>query len=194
MNKYMSVLLAVLVSALVGGCALSPQVIDANPRITLQQTSGEFAGVVAVTVYDERISSTLGSRGGVYAATNPITTSGSLPLTMRSAVELALRELGMQVTDSEKTAQMQVYLDQLDYQVPEGSYITRVDLMSKIRVHVVSEGRRFEGAYSSEIGERVASAPSDAKNQELVEQVLNDVLGRAFGDPQLLGFLTSIAD
>ena len=192
MNKYMSVLLVALVSTLIGGCALSPQVIDANPRITLQQTSGEYAGVLAVTVYDERISSTLGSRGGVYSATNPITTSDNLPLTIRSAVELALRELGMQVTDSDKTAQMQVHLDQLEYSVPEGTYITRVDLMSKIRVNIVSDGRHFEGIYSSEIGERVASAPSDAKNKELVEQVLNDVLGRAFADPKLLGFLASL--
>jgi uncharacterized lipoprotein YajG len=97
--------------------------------------------------------------------------------------------MGLKVTESEEVPQFQVYLDSLDYRVPEGSYITQVDLSAKIRIRVVSSGQRFEGTYSSDISERVPKAPSDEKNEELVDKVVSDVLSRALSDQKLRRFI-----
>ncbi|MRI32200.1 hypothetical protein EOPP23_04210 [Endozoicomonas sp. OPT23] len=189
MKKYLAILFASLLSA---GCALSPQDVEVNPRITLEQPQEVIDGTVSTTVYDDRISKSLGNRGGVYGDTNAITTTNNLPLSLRSAVDLGLRELGMTVTESEDGAQFQLYLDELEYRVPEGNYITQVDLMAKIRVVVVNNGKRFKGSYTSSIQERVPTAPSDKKNEELINRVLGDVLDRAFSDSELQNFLADI--
>lgn len=181
--------LIILGALALGGCALSPQEVDVTPKIAVEKPVEPLQGTVSVTVYDERLSRSLGHRGGVYSSTNAITTNDRLTLAIRSAVELGLREMGLRVTESEDVPQFQVYLDDLEYKVPEGSYVTQVDLKAKVRVRVVKEGQRFEGAYSSEIGERVPKAPSDEKNEELVNKVLSDVLSRALDDPRLKGFL-----
>lgn len=181
--------LIILGALALGGCALSPQEVDVTPKIAVEKPVEPLQGTVSVTVYDERLSRSLGHRGGVYSSTNAITTNDRLTLAIRSAVELGLREMGLRVTESEDVPQFQVYLDDLEYKVPEGSYVTQVDLKAKVRVRVVKEGQRFEGAYSSEIGERVPKAPSDEKNEELVNKVLSDVLSRALDDPRLKSFL-----
>ncbi|WP_062262039.1 YajG family lipoprotein [Endozoicomonas arenosclerae] len=185
MKKASVILLGALA---LGGCALSPQEVGVNPRVAVEKPVKQLQGTVSVTVYDERLSRSLGSRGGVYSSTNAITTNDRLTLAVRSAVELGLRELGLRVTESEEVPQFQVYLDDLEYQVPEGSYITQVDLKSKIRVRILNNGQRFEGTYSSEMTERVPKAPSDEKNEELIDKVLSDVLSRALADPRLLDF------
>ena len=189
MKNYLAILFGTM---LLAGCALSPQDVDVNPRIAVEKPEQVIDGVVSVAVYDDRISKILGNRGGVYGNTNAITTTDKLPLALRSAVELGLRELGMTVTQSETVAQFQLYLDELEYKVPEGSYITQVDLKAKIRVVVTSGGERFSGSYSSTLQERVPSAPSEKKNEELINTVLANVLNRALADPELEDFLSGI--
>lgn len=189
MKKKIVVLLGALA---LGGCALSPQEVEVNPRVTVEQADRQFNSAVSVTVYDERISNSLGNRGGVYNSTNAITTTSRFPLSVRSAVELALRELGVKVKESEDVPQFQVYLDSLEYTVPDSSYITQVDLKAKLRLRVVGGDGRFEGSYSSSIQERVPKAPSDEKNEELVNKVLSDALSRAFADPKMRLFLSGL--
>ncbi|KEQ18859.1 YajG family lipoprotein [Endozoicomonas numazuensis] len=186
MKKASVILLGALA---LGGCALSPQEVDVNPRIAVEKPIKQLQGTVSVTVYDERLSRSLGNRGGVYSSTNAITTNDRLALAIRSSVELGLREMGLRVTESEEVPQFQVYLDSLEYRVPEGSYITQVDLSAKIRARVIKNGQSFEGVYSSEISERVPKAPSDDKNEELIDKVLSDVLSRSLADPGLTSFL-----
>ncbi|WP_252178960.1 YajG family lipoprotein [Endozoicomonas sp. 4G] len=186
MKKASLILLGALA---LGGCALSPQEVDVTPKIAVEKPVEPLQGTVSVTVYDERLSRSLGHRGGVYSDTNDITTNDRLTLAIRSAVEMSLREMGLTVTESEDVPQFQVYLDDLEYKVPEGSYITQVDLKAKVRVRIIKDGQRFEGVYATEITERVPKAPSDEKNEELINQVLSDVLSRALADPKLTGFL-----
>ncbi len=189
MRKYLAIILG---SVLMAGCALSPQDVDVNPKIVVEKPEQTIDGVVSVAVYDDRISKSLGNRGGVYGKTNAINTTDKLPLALRSAVELGLRELGMTVTQSEEVAQFQLYLDELEYEVPEGNYVTQVDLKTRVRVTAISGNERFTGSYSSTIRERVPSAPSEKKNEELVNKVLSDVLNRALADPELEDFLAGI--
>ena len=175
-----------------GGCAMSPQTVKVNPSVTVAESAREtLSSRVSVTVFDERLTPVIGHRGGVYD-TNVITARDNLPLALRSAVERGLREMGASVVTSVKAPQLQVYLDSLEYTVPEGSYVTQVQVKAKIRVAVMHAGKRFEGSYSADISERVPKAPSDKKNEELLNQVLSDVLERLFADQKLQGFMKTL--
>lgn len=172
-----------------GACALSPQSVQVNPRVTVQDSLKEsLDSKISVTVFDERLSRVIGYRGGVYES-SAITTSDDLSLALRSAVEFGLRELGAEVVSAGDVPQFQLYLDELEYKVPEGSYVTRVSVKSRVRVVVQNGGQQFEGTYSADITERVPKAPSDSKNQELVDQVLSDVLNRLFEDTRFQAFM-----
>lgn len=185
----MMVLGAVLTLA---GCAMSPQAVQVNPSVSVAESArNSLNASVSVTVFDERLTPVIGYRGGVYDS-SVITARDNLPLALRSSVERGLREMGMSASSSSEAAQFQVYLDSLEYTVPEGSYVTKVEVKAKVRVVVLQSGRRFEGSYSSDISERVAKAPSDSKNEELINGVLSDVLERLFADSKLQEFLASL--
>ncbi len=183
-----------LLTLLLVGCAMSPQEIDVSPKIAIGDSQQRYSGVVSVTVYDDRVSHVLGSRGGVYEETNRITTAPNFTLAVRSSVELALRERGLQVTESEDVPQFQVYIDKLEYLVPDASYVTQINLKALGRVVILNDDRRFEGRYSSEISKKVVSAPSDKDNVALVNDLVSDVLERAFGDPALKQFLGTLGN
>ena len=186
MNKLISGV--VFVALLLGGCARSPQQVDVSPRIAVDAALANSQSPISVTIYDERIEARIGSRGGVYSETSTISTSADFTLSVRSSVELALRQLGLKVTDSRNTPQFQVYIDQLTYSVPDG-YVSQVDMKARVRVVVMNGEETFTGSYSSDIQQKLVTAPSDEKNVELVNAVLSDVLGRAFNDNQLKAFL-----
>lgn len=189
MKKFVSAV--ALVALALGGCAMSPQQIEVSPKITVNDAVKSAQTTISVTVYDDRPGDRIGSRGGVYSETSTISTSADFALSVRSAVELALRQMGLKVTDSQDTPQFQVYIDQLSYTVPEG-YVSQVDLKATARVVVTGGGEVFSGRYSSNIQQKLVAAPSDEKNVELVNQVLSDVLGRAFNDGELKAFLNTL--
>ena len=183
------ILMGLAASFLLAGCALSPQEVQLAPKVVVEKPTQMMSSSVSVTVYDERISNVLGNRGGVYGDTNAITTSANLPASLKMAVSEGLSGMGVSVEASEAVTQFQVYLDELDYTVPEGSYITKVDLSARIRVVVMNASQRFEGSYTSSVSERVPSAPSDEKNEALINAVMGDVLTRALEDKRLQQFL-----
>lgn len=177
---------------LLGGCAMSPQLVEVNPRVALGAQQEKLSGRVNVTVYDDRTSRSLGSRGGVYSDTNRISTTDNFPLSVRSAVELALRQAGMVITDAAEAPQFQVYVDTLSYRVPEGGYVNQVDLKAAVRVVVKNGAHRFNGRYSSDYTQKQMTLPSDEKNEELINKVLSDALSKAFYDQELARFLSSL--
>lgn len=180
-----------LAALMLTGCAMSPQQLEVSPKITIDDAALTTQSAISVTVYDDRPDVRIGSRGGVYSETSTISTDADFALSLRSAVELALRQMGLKVTDSENTPQFQVYIDQLTYTVPEG-YVSQVDLKAVARVVVMNHGETFTGRYSSDMQKKLITAPSDEKNVEMVNQVLSDVLGRAFRDDRLKAFLNTL--
>ncbi len=108
---------------------------------------------------------------------------------MKAATEQALNTLGVSIkrTDAEP---FQVYIDKLTYKVPEGSYVTEVELVADIRVRVRNTaGEWYEGRYSSDLKRRVLKAPSDEDNEKLVNEVLGLVLQRMVEDRALQRFI-----
>ncbi len=173
------------------GCALSPQEIDVSPRVAVEKVDRNFSGVIRVKVIDQRSSSVIGYRGGVYSDTNPIETSADFPLSIQSALELAIRQMGLTVTDSADAPELRLVIEELTYKVPDSSYITHVELNAVAKAEVVGAVQQFDGQYRSNLVETLLKAPSEQQNVELVNKVLADLLGKIFADKNFKSFITT---
>ena len=169
----------VLTSFLLGGCAMSPQQLAIAPDIEVEISEPVSTSEIGLTVYDERTSSVLGSRGGVYSETSMISTGDDFTASIRTATEQALQKLGLEISPAENIPQFQVYIDRLTYEVLD-SYLHDVEIKAAAHVVVTHGSQRFTGRYSSDLNQRLATAPSNKKNDELVSQVVSDMLARVF--------------
>lgn len=173
-----------------GGCALSPQTVDLEPQAKVNAQAQLNRQTIQLQALDARPSTVVGSRGGVYADTSLITTGLELPARLRAASAAALSLKGFDATAERQPQALRIYLDELSYQVPEGEYVTQIDLAATIRVVAEANNKgRFTGRYRATQQEVVAKAPSSAGNQELLNQVVSSALTRAFEDPKLYQFL-----
>ncbi len=183
---------SLLLVGVLSGCALSPQNVTLAPDVKPAASSVKLSGPITVTVYDERLTPWLGTRGGVYNDSNRIGVANNLQDAVRTSVERALQELGMQTVSSSESPQFQIYIDTLSYRVPTSSYVSKVDLKASVRV-IAREGSEFyQGGYAAEDNRRVLKAPSDEENAQMINDILSKAIGRAFEDPGLMRFMARL--
>ncbi len=183
--------LLILLTALLTGCALSPQQVGVTPDITLAQNAPNVRGSVSVNVIDERNSQVVGSRGGAYAKSSNLTLAPDFSDAIKVAAEKNLKQMGLEIDDQNPLITFNIYVDELNYRVPEGSYVTEVNLDAILRSEVQQGGKRFQGRYQAQSHHTVVKAPSEEKNEELINDVLNSALNRLFHDQALLKFLSA---
>lgn len=168
---------------------MGPQTIQITPEIVVSGRSLRLQGLVSITVYDERTIPQIGMRDGIYQKSRFIYLDEYFTHSIKTAVEGFLRTRGMEPVSSSSVTQMQIYIDQLSYYVPEGTYVSSVNLKAAIRVEILKGGSRYAGRYLSDDSYRVMNAPSNSQNAEMTNAVLNKVLVRAMEDTELLSFL-----
>ncbi|MNF59680.1 hypothetical protein D3C85_672980 [compost metagenome] len=180
-------LLAALSLTLVG-CALSPQQLSPQPKLTGPLTPVGQGQPVVVRVADGRPSPILGTRGGIYAETSAISVQGQdiLPR-LQAEAEAAVRLLGFTPSPNAYNApQLTLTLADLKYQSPkEGVYVTEANISASFRVDVQNSTRRYSGKYGASLNQRFGTAPNQQTNTKLVTDVLSDALTRAFKDPTI---------
>ena len=180
-------LLAALSLTLVG-CALSPQQLSPQPKLTGPLTPVGQGQPVVVRVADGRPSPILGTRGGIYAETSAISVQGQdiLPR-LQAEAEAAVRLLGFTPSPNAYNApQLTLTLADLKYQSPkEGVYVTEATISASFRVDVQNSTRRYSGKYGASLNQRFGTAPNQQTNTKLVTDVLSDALTRAFKDPTI---------
>lgn len=181
----------VFTSLLFGGCAMSPQQVAVAPDIAVEAGKPVSTSVIGLTVYDERPSVILGSRGGVYSETSMISTGADFIANIRAATEQALQQLGLKVSATENAPQFQLYIDRLTYDVLD-SYLHNIEIKAAAHVVVIHGSQRFTGRYSSDLNQKLPTAPSNKKNDEMVNQVMDDMLVRVFQDESLREFLSAL--
>ncbi|BBT18739.1 YajG family lipoprotein [Metapseudomonas otitidis] len=187
LNRALLGLLAALSLTLVG-CALSPQQLSPQPKLTGPLTPVGQGQPVVVRVADGRPSPVLGTRGGLYADTSNVTVQGQdiLPR-LQAEAEAAVRLLGFTPSPNAYNApQLTLTLAELKYQSPkEGMYVTEADISATFRVDVQNATRRYSGRYGASLNQRFGTAPNQETNTKLVSNVLSDALTRAFKDPTI---------
>ncbi len=179
-------LLAALSLALVG-CALSPQQLSPQPKLTGPLTPVGQGQPVVVRVADGRPSPVLGTRGGIYADTSAISVQGQdiLPR-LQAEAEAAVRLLGFTPSPNAYNApQLTLTLADLKYQSPKETYVTEANISASFRVDVQNSSRRYSGKYGASLNQRFGTAPNQQTNTKLVSDVLSDAMTRAFKDPTI---------
>ncbi|QEY64827.1 hypothetical protein FXN65_23145 [Metapseudomonas lalkuanensis] len=179
-------LLAALSLTLVG-CALSPQQLSPQPKLTGPLTPYGQGQPVVVRVADGRPSPVLGTRGGIYADTSAISVQSQdiLPR-LQAEAEAAVRLLGFTPSPNAYNApQLTLTLADLKYQSPKETYVTEANISASFRVDVQNSARRYSGKYGASLNQRFGTAPNQQTNTKLVSDVLSDALTRAFKDPTI---------
>ncbi|TRX75432.1 YajG family lipoprotein [Pseudomonas mangiferae] len=170
------------------GCALSPQQLSPQPKLTGPLTPIGQGQPVNVRVVDGRPSPVLGTRGGLYADTSNISVQGQdlLPR-LQTETEAAVRLLGFTPSPNAFNApQLTLTLTELKYQSPkEGVYVTQADIKAAFQADVQNSSRRFTGRYAASMNQRFGSAPNEQTNTKLISEVLSDALTRVFKDPNI---------
>ncbi len=179
-------LLAALSLTLVG-CALSPQQLSPQPKLTGPLTPVGQGQPVVVRVADGRPSPVLGTRGGIYSETSAISVQSQdiLPR-LQAEAEAAVRLLGFTPSPNAYNApQLTLTLADLKYQSPKETYVTEANISASFRVDVQNSSRRYSGKYGASLNQRFGTAPNQQTNTKLVSDVLSDALTRAFKDPTI---------
>ncbi|WP_207061969.1 YajG family lipoprotein [Motiliproteus sp. SC1-56] len=182
---YVLMTLALLLS----GCAKSPQQVMLDPSINASAQLKKRP-VVQLSIVDNRPSPILGTRGGVYA-TNHITLAEPLERSLRPEMERALQAIGAELNQvSPFPIRLTLYLDRLSYEVEDtGTLPLMVNLHSTLRAQAKSGQLKYEGRWESSRQHQFLSVPTEAKNQDIINDLLSETLNRMINDPKLLQFL-----
>ncbi len=190
--KPLSALLLFMAALSISGCALSPQTINIQPQVALDDAVARGDGrTLALTVTDERKTRVLGTRGGVYAATSEISTAADIRPAIRDELARQLDKLGFRVVDSgaDADAALKVIVDSIEYQASGAPVIKSVETAATIRVQARVDNREYTGRYRGTRTTDVFTAPDVEENEAMINAAVERVLERLLHDTELQDFL-----
>lgn len=183
----------VLVTGLSSACTLSPQKVDIAPTLETPSRALDAGRSVAIEVIDKRADPIIGTRGGVYADTSTISSRGDPTAGIREALRIALRGYGIASVEDARdgAARVTVALEQLEYVATGKAFVSAVAVSATVSVVCRRDTRTYEARYRAKNSKRVAMAPNEEANEQLINAVLSEVLGRLVTDQKLLDLLVS---
>lgn len=189
--KPLSALLLFLAVLSISGCALSPQSINIQPQVTLENVVPRGDGrALALTVADERKTRVVGTRGGVYAATSEISTAADIRPAIRDELARQLDKLGFRIVDSgAEAATLKVIVDSIEYQASGSPVVDTVETAATIRVQARVDNREYSGRYRGTRTTEVFTAPDTEENEAMINAAVARVLERLLSDTELQDFL-----
>lgn len=186
----MKILWMLVLTALTAGCALSPQTVALLPRIDVQAHPIGLGRELALEVIDRRPDSAIGARGGIYD-TALITPRSPADRVLWEALAERLTASGFRVVAARPDVSLglRVELLQLTYRASGQPVVNRVEVQAAIAALVRNGPRSLTGQYQANTSQVVFTAPSEAENERLINQVLGQALVRLLQDGEVLGLL-----
>lgn len=182
---FITALLGVLA---LGGCALSPQVVPAQPVIdhaALPKDGGN--DTVALSVRDLRGNAVLGHRGGVYD-TATVTMSADMPTQLRTQIAQALSARGFRVAGAGEPANLTLAVEVtgMTYVVTQGQLTRTVEVSTTIKarsgIGEITRTNEYRDARTKEF----VKPPTEEQNESLVNESIAAALQRMLADPEFL--------
>ena len=182
-----------LITALVtlGGCALSPQLVELNPRPTVPQQNIGNNTSVQISAQDQRKDEAFGTRGGIYGSTSLIRPADDLNILLLQSVQKGLQAQGFNAYNpSAEGPSLEVRLVQLSYVPESGSVVNSVEVKALIEATASnSSGDEYVGRYMTGNNYEQPITPSAERNQEMLNEVLERALTKLLTDQKMLSFL-----
>lgn len=181
--------------SLLGGCALSPQMIEVRPQPEVPSANVGNNAPVAVTVVDSRDGEAFGTRGGVYKDTALIRPANDLTATVTEIVRSSLQKQGFNAYNPPAGAtDLEVRLETVEYVPESGTVVNRVNTRAVIRAVASREDVTHQGVFKSKVEHELPLTPTAKQNRDMITGVLTRSLERMLADPKLLAFLAGEDD
>lgn len=184
----------VILLLLLAGCALSPQTVRIDPELgVVTQSAGGKDIRLSLQVDDSRSTDVIGQRGGVYENTSDIRTDPEMTATLRKKIAAALGNLGYRVVspDDAARARLVVEVAELSYVAHQEELIDTIEIRNVIRVSCRKGSEKYGSSYRVPYKKEVIKAPSEEKNEELVNSVIAKALDKMLSDGELFTFIDS---
>lgn len=181
--------LACLLAILLAGCANSPLQISLKPSANVAPENIGMGRPIMVSATDARADKSLGSLGGVYADTSSVTIKNSVSQALEEELSRGFELWGFSEGSGSGQVQVHAELVKLGYHSPDKVYTSNIDKECEVRVQVRIGGATYNGNYRSSGDERLLVAPSAAKVQHSINELLSSTLTNVFADEKLQAFL-----
>jgi len=196
MFRFLSSSLVFSVLLLQMSCALSPQQITIKPVITVPIATYGNGQEITVRVDDQRSSTIIGARGGVYGDSSTIEIGNDHKTEIAFAIASSLTRWGFKSqvnlrSNGEKSdaAQFVLVINKLSYTPDSNPAIGKIHIAAAVAVEVKQGGRSYHGAYEANGEMGYVTVPSENRNSEQINLVFNLALQKIFDDPSLVKFL-----
>ena len=172
---------------LMSSCAYIPQTISLRPNVTGPTNTVGGGRTVAVTVVDDRYSTTLGTRGAPGFGAK-VSLSRDLASVVQAAVIDGLRNQGFDPVGEKSIdgRELRIEIRNLNY------IFTPVLFYGVVRTYysmkafcVLGDKRLYERVYRGEREENVVAPPGDQSNENSVNETLSTAIEELLNDGQL---------
>lgn len=185
MKKLFHYSLLILV-AVAAGCALSPQIVDIRPEITVAPAGGDKADTaLGLEVVDMRKSPILGKRGGVYEETSTISTEGDITPSLRKDLTAALEKMGYRIVEDGSAQPLKVEITALDYEVRKEKVTRIIETHAAINAAYRKGDRTYHNSYRVTRTKKMLTTPGMEENQTLINDTLTAALQQMLRDGEL---------
>lgn len=182
---------AVAAAAFIAGCAVSPQSIDIAPLVKTPPPSLGGGRTLALEVIDERPQPHFGTLGGVYAGTAHIRPTGDIAPPIREALASALGAAGFQVQPRGAPGEisMVVAVEEVSYHGSGSPRINKIETLAAISLDARGPKGEYNGRSKVKQTKDVILTPTQADNQQLVNDAISNALERLLARQELIDYL-----
>ena len=175
---------------LLGGCALSPQQVLVQPKVQVASSNQGHNLPVKVIAVDARGKKAFGSRGGVYSDTATIQPSNDVRQALADAVRQGLQSLGFNAYNpGDNTTSLEVRLKKLDYVPSRDSVMHKVTVSLELDAIAKRGDTTHTATYKTSIDHKSPFPPSQADNQQMINDILAQGIQDLLQDPKMVAFL-----
>lgn len=188
--KKVNVVFILMIFAM-SGCALSPQIIEIDPVIQIDNALAEKPVRIRLDVVDARNSEYIGKRGGIYKDTSDISTSKNMTSNLNHNLSKALNKLGYQVVNKGESfdAELIVKITSINYSAYTEKLLNKVDLKVAVDVVARKNSREFTGGFNATRKKDYVKVPGVEENEKIVNETIALVLENMLKDKDLNNFI-----
>ncbi|MFL0805750.1 MAG: YajG family lipoprotein [Oceanobacter sp.] len=186
MHKLQTGVLAAVMLAGLGGCALAPQKIDLNQNATAMSGQISAPRNALIRVVDQRDGGemSLGHRGGPKPEEALLNASVSVRQALTIKLKQSLEALGFGLGTPQDEVKVQLDIDRFAHAC-NSPVVTECSLDIGLRLEVSAGRNTFSKGFSVRESRTVLVAPGEQLNEEWINEVLNRLWQHMFKDPEL---------
>lgn len=178
-------------SALLTGCALSPQIITLDSDSAILPQALVENRTALVRVRDMRDSEYLGNRGGLDPQQSLLVAEPTLEVALTQKMQSALKKLGFGGQSDRAPMKIEILINAFHFQCNQGIVVNSCGLDIELQLNAKEGGYEFSKPFSLSEERSVIASPRTGFNQEWINQSIDKIWGVMFNDPEVQKLLAN---